>query len=147
MTQNPIHSFSKLFSILSSAILFGGLALLLSDCFLKQDRTTTIYGTITDQNGRPVDSILVITEGIQDFKYETLKKTYSDKEGKYEILIEPAKRYSGVNSGIPFDTFENTKFMRSYRDYYSKKNGVRTGSCCLASIGTKTQYDFQLIPK
>ncbi|MEO6281863.1 MAG: carboxypeptidase-like regulatory domain-containing protein [Dyadobacter sp.] len=147
MKQNPMHSFSKLFSILSSTILFGGLALLLSDCFLKQDRTTIIYGTVTDQNGQPVDSILVIADGVQGFKYETLKKTYSDDEGKYEIVIEPAKRYSAVDTGIPFNTSENSKFMRSYLDYYSKENGVRTGTCCPATIGKKTKYDFQLIPK
>jgi hypothetical protein len=147
MKQNPMHTFSKLFSTLSSTTLFGCLALLLSDCFLKQDRTTTIYGTITDHNGQPVDSILVIVDGVQGFKYETLKQTYSDEEGNYEMVVEPARRYSGVNSGIPFDTFENIKFMRSYRDYFSKKNGIRTGTCCLATIGEKTRYDFQLILK
>jgi hypothetical protein len=147
MKQNPMHTFSKLSSTLSSTTLLGGLALLLSGCFLKQDRTTTIYGMITDQNGQPVDSILVTFSGVQDFKYEQLKETYSDENGSYEMVVEVPKRYSSALGNIPYSSKKNPKYMRAYSDFYSKKNGVSTGSCCFASVGEKTRYDFQLIPK
>ncbi|MEO6281861.1 MAG: carboxypeptidase-like regulatory domain-containing protein [Dyadobacter sp.] len=147
MKQKPIISHPKPFSPLYATILFGGLALLLSDCFLKQDGTTTIYGTVTDQNGLPVDSILVTFSGVQDFKYEQLKETFSDKNGNYEMVVEVPKRYSSALGNIPYSSKNNPKYKRGYRDFYSKKNGISTGSCCFASIGEKTKYDFQLIPK
>jgi hypothetical protein len=147
MKQNAMRSFSKLFGTLSSTILFGCLALLLSDCFLKQDRTTTIYGTITDQNGQPVDSILVTVDGVQGFKYETLKQTYSSEEGKYEIVLEVPKKYYSTNTVIPFSTSENPKYTKHYLGKNVFLNGIKTSNCCSAGIGEKTKYDFQLIPK
>jgi hypothetical protein len=147
MKQKPMHSLSKLFSTISSAILFGCLALLLSDCFLKQDRTTTIYGTITDQNGQPVDSILVLFDGIRGLRYDILKEVYSDQSGNYELIVEVLKKYSSVSAALPYSTYDNPKYMREFKSYYSLENGIKTGTCCPASIGKKTQYDFQLIPK
>ncbi|MEO6281862.1 MAG: carboxypeptidase-like regulatory domain-containing protein [Dyadobacter sp.] len=145
MKQSITHSFSKLFSILSSTILFGGLALLLSDCFLKQHRTTMIYGTVTDPNGQPVDSILVIVQGVKDFKYVIQKETFSDKNGDYELVVEMPKEFSSAGLAIPF--VGNPKFTTKYLGFNLSKNGIKTSSCCSAIIGEKTKYDFQLIPK
>jgi hypothetical protein len=142
-----MRSFSKLFSILTSTVLFGCLALLLSDCFLKQDRTTTIYGTVTDQNGQPVDSILVMVDGAQDFRYDRLKETFSNIDGSYEVVVEVPKHYSSVIVNVPYSTSKNPKYMRDYSDFFVSKDGAKTNDCCFGSVGRKTRYDFQLIPK
>jgi hypothetical protein len=141
-----MRSFSKLFSILSFAILFGSLALLLSDCFLKQDRTTTIYGTVTDQDGQPVDSILLRVRGVTGFKYEILKEIHSDKEGEYEIMLDVPKKYSSLSIAIPFSNSLNPKFTKQYLGHYVFRNEVKTNDCCYAELGKKTKYNFQLIP-
>jgi hypothetical protein len=138
---------SKSFRTLYATIIFSGLALLLSNCFLKQDRTTTIYGTVTDQNGQPVDSILVIVEGVQDFRYDRLKETFSHIDGRYEMVVEVPKHYSSVIVNVPYGKSENPKYMRDYVDFFVSKDGAKTNNCCSASVGRKTKYDFQLIPK
>ncbi|MCF2489720.1 hypothetical protein [Dyadobacter sp. CY347] len=119
---------------------------LLSSCFLKQDRTTTVYGTITDQNGVPVDSILVIISGLK-FHYSTdLSKVYSDGNGNYNVLVDVPKNFTAVDVIIP-SLSENAKFMKIFSGYRIKKDDNITNNCCTASIGRKTKYDFQLIPK
>ncbi|MCE6989455.1 carboxypeptidase-like regulatory domain-containing protein [Dyadobacter sp. CY323] len=119
----------------------------LTDCFWKQDRTTTVYGTITDQNGQPVDSILVLVQGLRSLTFETLKEVYTDNRGEYELLVEVPKRFHAVNVGIPNFPQENPKFLRMYKDYKLWKNDQATNNCCTAIIGKKTKYDFQLIPR
>jgi hypothetical protein len=147
MKQNPMHSLSKPYSTISSAILFGCLALLLSDCFLKQDRTTTIYGTITDQTGQPVDSILLRVRGVTGLKYDKLKEFYSNQNGGYEIMLDVPKEYSSLSIAIPFSNSLNPKFTNQYLGHYVFRNDVKTNDCCYAELGEKTKYDFQLIPK
>ena len=120
---------------------------LLSSCFLKQDRTTTVYGTITDQNGEPVDSIVVIFKGVKNFKYDSLNGAYSNSKGEFAILQEVPKKYYTVNILIPFGSSINPKFQKNFKDYKIYKNDNQTSNCCTASIGQKTKYDFQLIPR
>ena len=119
----------------------------LNSCFLKQDRTTTVYGTITDQNGAPVDSIMVIVQGMHLLSFESLKETYSDKNGKYEMVIDVPKKFSAIDVTVPYFFTENFKFFKYYNGKKTTKNDVSTSNCCIASIGEKTKYDFQLIPK
>src|SRR5215217_6165575 len=110
----------------------------LSSCFLKQDRTTTVYGTITDQNGKPVDSILVIFKGVQGFKYDSLARSYSNSKGEFETLLEVPKKYHTMNVVIPFGNSINPKFQQNFKDYRIYKNDNHTNNCCTASIGQKT---------
>ncbi|MCF0038515.1 carboxypeptidase-like regulatory domain-containing protein [Dyadobacter fanqingshengii] len=119
----------------------------LNSCFLKQDRTTTVYGTITDQNGEPVDSIMVIARGKRGFSFETLKQTYTNGEGCYEILIDPPKKFDFIDISVPFLLIENPKFFKYYTGKKTRKDDEKTSNCCIAPIGEKTKYDFQLIPK
>ena len=119
----------------------------LNSCFLKQDRTTTVYGTITDQNGEPVDSILVMMTGLKFHSATVLQEVYSDKNGKFEIVTEVPKKFSAINVEVPFLPVKNPKFENHYDGFGVKKDGVSTNDCCTASIGEKTKYDFQLIPK
>ena len=119
----------------------------LNSCFLKQDQTTTVYGTITDQNGEPVDSILVLASGVEFNRETTLKEAYSDKNGYYEMVVDVPKKYHSASSLIPALPIKNPKFERFYSGYDIQKNGKSTNNCCIAPIGEKTKYDFQLIPK
>ncbi|MCF2495588.1 carboxypeptidase-like regulatory domain-containing protein [Dyadobacter chenhuakuii] len=119
----------------------------LSSCFLKQDRTTTVYGTITDQNGKPVDSIMVILTGLKFNNGTVLKEVYSDKDGNFELVADLPKKYSAINVEVPFLPHKNSKFQNNYNGFKIEKDGVPTNNCCTASIGEKTKYDFQLIPK
>ncbi|MCE6989456.1 hypothetical protein [Dyadobacter sp. CY323] len=119
----------------------------LTGCFLKQDRTTTVYGTITDQNGQPVDSILVMVLGMQISHSEVLSQIYSDKAGEYEIMVEVPKKFNSINVGVPFLLIENPKYQNNYKGKKTTKDGKRTSDCCTALVGKKTRYDFQLIPR
>lgn len=118
----------------------------LSSCFLKQDRTSTVYGTITDQNGKPVDSIMVIISGLKFYYSTDLSKVYSDKNGNYNVLVDVPKNFTAVDVIIP-SLSENYKFMKNFSGYRITKDGKPTNNCCTASVGEKTKYDFQLIPK
>jgi hypothetical protein len=128
-------------------MLIGSIALSHSSCFLKQDRTTVVYGSITDQKGQPVDSIMVIIQGMRALTYETLEKTYSDKNGNYEIVIDVPKKFHATSSLIPALPLSNPKFQRLYSSYDVLINNKPTNSCCIGTVGKKTKYDFQLIPK
>ncbi|KQS31072.1 hypothetical protein ASG33_11995 [Dyadobacter sp. Leaf189] len=124
------------------AVIFLGF--LMDSCFLKQDRTTVVYGKITDEKGQAVDSIMVICQGLRDLTYETIHSTYSDKNGAYEIAVEVPRKFTAVNVTVPFLPLENPKYLRLFRGKRSSMNGKSTGNCCVAKIGEKTRYDFQL---
>lgn len=118
----------------------------LNSCFLKQDRTTTVYGTITDQSGAPIDSILVIMQGAKSMTYyETLHQVYTDEDGKYELLLDLAKKYHSIDIGMPFWLDENPKYVKLFKINTIHKDDNRTNNCCKAIVGKKTKYDFQLI--
>jgi hypothetical protein len=123
------------------------LSLCFTSCFLKQDRTTTVYGTITDENGQPVDSILVIAQGQDFLHYKTIGQTYSSKSGEYEITLEVPKEFHSLNVTVPFLPVENPKYQNFYKDQKITKDGRRTKNCCTADIAKKTRYDFELISK
>ncbi|MEO6283356.1 MAG: hypothetical protein ABIN80_03430 [Dyadobacter sp.] len=133
--------------LLHSAAFLFGLTFLLTSCFLKQDRTTVIYGTITDQNQQPVDSIMVLVDGTKFLAHERLNEVYSDENGNYELVVEVPKKYGSVDVVVPFGLVDNPKYDKSYKGKKSYKNDQFTKNCCHASVGQKTKYDFQLIPK
>ena len=123
------------------------ITLSVSSCFLKQDRTTTVYGTITDQDGEPVDSIMVMMTGLKFHSGTVIKEVYTGEDGNFEIVAEVPKKFSAINVEVPFLPVKNPKFENNYDGFGVKKDGVSTNNCCTASIGEKTKYDFQLIPK
>jgi hypothetical protein len=138
-------------SILSKRVLYIFMHLIaithLQSCFLKQDRTTTVYGTITDQNGEPVDSILVTAQGSKHVKYEIFDEAFTDETGHYELVADVPRQAHSVNVVIPFSLNKNPKFGKHFKDYLVFKNEIRTLNCCNLDIGGKTRYDFQLIAK
>ena len=90
-------------------------------CFLKQDRTTTVYGTITDHNGQPVDSIMVLVSGLEFYHGTTLREIYSDSAGEYEVVVETPRKYNVLNVIIPSFSSTNAKFQNNYDGYNVKK--------------------------
>lgn len=141
------HYVLSCFKFLSQLLLLLFITISATSCFLKQDRTTTVYGTITDQNGDPVDSILVILQGGRSLStYETVGEVYSNQDGKYELVIDVPKKFQSAHLGVPNFPSKNQKFMKYYNGFIVQKDGKST-TCCRAGIGEKTKYDFQLIPK
>ena len=88
-----------------------------------------------------------MVQGIAFLKYESLKQVYSDKQGKYELVLDVPKKFNSVNVGIPFGLTDNPKYENNYSGNYIWKNDESTNNCCLAPIGEKTKYDFKLIAK
>lgn len=109
------------------------------------DRTTVIYGKVTDQNQEAVDSILVEVSGAWTFlNSEVINQVYTDKSGHYEMVIEVPRKYGNLNISIPYLPVQNSKFQDNYMLDIVWKNGKV--NCCYASIGEKTEYNFQLQP-
>tara|TARA_R110002124_G_scaffold163437_1_gene330786 strand:+ start:612 stop:983 length:372 start_codon:yes stop_codon:yes gene_type:complete len=120
----------------------------LSTRSLQMDRTTTIYGTMTDINQQPVDSILVSIHGLRGLTSEPMgKEIFSDKDGHYQLVMEVPKKFPGIDVGIPFGTSINPKFQKYYKGHITYNNEIETINCCRANIGQKTRYDFQLIAR
>jgi hypothetical protein len=139
-----IFTTKKLLSFL--LLLFGFYSL--SGCLDKQDRTSSIYGHISDEDGHPVDSILVTLHAAEFTKEKELSSVYSDENGNYEIVADVPKGYSSLSVNSPFLTFKNPKFMAFYIGFSAiYKNDVRTNNCCNATVGERTKYDFQLMAK
>ena len=123
------------------------LSFLTDSCFLKQDRTTVVYGKITDEKGQAVDSILVSINGVKGFLYEPLKEVYSGSDGGYELVVDVPRRYGSANVIVPFGSYDNPKYDKNYKGKRTLKNDQLTKNCCTTQIGEKTKYDFQLISK
>ena len=135
-----------LMPLLRTGLFFAIITFLVTACFLHFNRTTTVYGTITDHNGDPVDSILVVLSGTKFLTYEDLKQVYSDENGKYEIVAEVPKKLGSSNVTVPHGN-DNPKYDKNYNGKHTERDGKATNTCCSAIIGKKTKYDFELIPK
>lgn len=145
--EAKFSDFQRLTKLLFWTALLFSLIFLLTDCFHKQERTTTIYGTITDQNQQPVDSIMVMVNGLVNFNEEELKTVYSDKLGNFELVVEVPKKFHAVDVIVPFYPVENPIYQTNYKGFTVQKNDESTDNCYTASVGEKAKYDFQLIPK
>jgi hypothetical protein len=62
-------------------------------------------------------------------------------------VIDVPKKFNSVDIVIPFGIDINPKYQNNYKGNHVRKNDAATNNCCIASIGEKTKYDFQLIPK
>jgi hypothetical protein len=113
----------------------------------KGERTTSIYGRVTDQNQQPVDSIMVEVDGMRNLDSEELKYTYTDEDGNYELVLEVPEKYISINVLIPYLPIRNPKFQERYKVEKIFKNGQQTSSCCISSVGEKIQWDFELMPQ
>lgn len=110
------------------------------------ERRTVIFGRMVDQNQRPVSGIMVLAAGTYYFDSERIHHTFTDKNGEYNMVIEVPEEYHELNAFIP-NLCENWKYETRHKTVKMFKNSRRATSCCLAEIGKKTQWDFELEPK
>lgn len=117
-------------------------ALSLQSCD-KMKGTSTIYGIVTEIGNGPIDSIkiaITATKGINDTKF--LATVLTDENGKYEATVDVPSGYGRLECGIPFGG--NPKFELVYRGADAYKDGQKVNTCCSATVGGKTNYDFKL---
>lgn len=140
--MNQIIQLSK--PVLTIVLLF----ILLTSC-RNEDRTTQIYGKVTNLTGQPVSGVPIIIAGQEKHGFVPaeydLDTAYSDVKGNYISTLTIDKKYRRlkiINMYFKIDSLE-----AKYRDYDVKMNGVRTDYCCPAEIGKRTEYNFILLPR
>ncbi|NIJ54656.1 hypothetical protein [Dyadobacter arcticus] len=94
--KNNLRSLDRQINVFLPAISLICILCIFISCN-KQDRTTVIYGKVTDQNHQAVDSILVVAGGLWDFNIEVVKQIYTDENGNYELVIDVPKKYIKLN--------------------------------------------------
>lgn len=71
------------------------LGVLLSFSLSAQTNTATLYGTVTDKEGKPIENLYVYVSGVKD-------ATATDKDGNYQLTVPAARPlqivYSYLNS-------------------------------------------------
>lgn len=135
---------------LARGLLYAAAVLLLTQgCFSNpfKSRKTTIFGTVTDFDTKlPVDSVEISIDGekgILGSVSSPLKTVFTDADGKYNIVIDAPKEFHSLTVVNLWDR----KFYPKYRGYQIFLNGQQTQNCCRVEIGSKTQYDFIMLPK
>jgi hypothetical protein len=113
----------------------------------KEDRTTQIFGTVTDNDtGKPIEGLELWIQGesgILTSNATTLTSILTDKNGEYFITTTPAKDYHTL--AVSNKYFLNQDFKKKYGDVNILFNQVGTNNCCPVYIGQKNQYDFKMI--
>jgi hypothetical protein len=106
-------------------------------------RESTIYGTVTEVAGPPVDSIqltIVVSKDLGNAK--SLFRVSTDKDGNYKAIVDVPNGYGTLLIGIPYTN--NTAFTSVYQGYEVYKEGKITNDCCSAKVGGKSRYDFKV---
>lgn len=131
-------------------LFYAGVVMLLTEgCFSSpfKSRTTTVFGTVTDNDTKlPVNSLEIVIygeKGVLGYVSRDLKTVYTDSNGKYNVVVDAPKEFHSLGVGNLWDR----KFNSKYRDFFSYKDSNRVNYCCPVEIGTKTQYDFIMLPK
>ncbi|MPR34471.1 hypothetical protein [Salmonirosea aquatica] len=140
---HPIHRLLGKIGLAYSPII---IVLLIESCRNKEvARLTTVYGKVTDQAGQPVDSVTIGMQGYEGWLGGLpIDKVYTNQKGEYELVVDVPLRYS--YAGVQLN-FEYRSLLDSYYDWLIYKNDVKTGDCCIVTMGGKTKYDFTLLPK
>jgi hypothetical protein len=132
-------------------LLYGVVMLLTEGCFSSpfKSRQTTVFGTVTDNDTKlPVDSVQVMItgeKGVVASSADELKIIYTDKQGYYSTTIDVPNGYHKIT--VLNRYFDKLKYTLKYGGYFSYKDSNRVNYCCPVEIGSKTQYDFMMLPK
>jgi hypothetical protein len=114
----------------------------------KEDRTTVVFGKVTNDINQPIEGVEMVLygeKGILGSRSTRLKSTLTDAKGEYTITTEiPTDYHSG---SINCEWFRDPKFYNMYTDGALYFNGQQTQECCPLRVGTKSQYDFGLVRK
>lgn len=120
-----------------------------SSCIFKdQDRTTQVFGTVTNDINQPVARVPILISGKLGFlstKEKDLTTVFTDTNGKYSATLEVPKGYHSLEINNMW--FYDDMLANKYRNHVSSGNQKQASSCCRAEIGEKTQFDFVLILK
>lgn len=127
-----------------------GLFLVTEGCFVNpfKSQKTTVFGTVTDNDTKlPVDSAEIVIygeKGILGANSKDLQILYTDSGGKYNAVVDVPKEFHSLGVAV---TERDLAFAIKYRGHLLFLNGQRTNNCCRVEIGSKTQYDFIMLPK
>jgi hypothetical protein len=117
-------------------------------CQTIADRTTTVYGTVKDEQDLPVKGVELSVygeKGILASHPTLLKRVYSDSKGEYTVTVEIPTEYHSANVNNRW--FTEIIYLDLYSGSISFFNGQRTGSYCRLDIGKKNEYNFMMIKK
>ena len=140
LLQKRSKAIANVLVLLSVFLMIGG-----CNPFPLFDRTTNVYGKVTDQVGQPIDSMAVIMLGHVRLSSGNVPigQASTNSKGEYELVIDVPKRYAKVSAVIHSDY---SSISNKYLEYEVFKDGVRH-SCCTLVLGEKTNYDFVMLPK
>ncbi|NBB21357.1 hypothetical protein GVN20_18470 [Runella sp. CRIBMP] len=113
----------------------------------KQDRTTMVFGIITNDINQPIEKVPVEihgNNGIIASSGDKLTTVYTNAKGEYSVTLDVPKGYHSVQVFAKW--YSDTAFVNKYKNSTVTKNGRATRDCCRGELGQKTQYDFVLIP-
>ena len=116
----------------------------------KQDRTTIVFGKVTNEINQPiadVEMVLYGEKGILGSVSAPLKSVFTDNKGEYMVTLEIPKEY---HSGevLPFWTSSKMPLYEKYEGISDVfLNGQQSQGCCSVPVGQKSQYDFRLVRK
>jgi hypothetical protein len=142
LLQKRSKAIANVLVLLSVFLLMGG-----CNPFPLFDRTTKVYGKVTDQAGQPVDSVTILLGGTIGVSAGfPIKETLTDANGAYELVVDVSRKYH--SAGIrPSLRIESLRSKYSSENMLIYKNGIETRTCCSVTIGKSNKYDFILLPK
>ena len=116
----------------------------------KQDRTTIVFGKVTNEINQPIQGVnmaLYGEKGILASRSTKLKNAITDANGEYTITVEIPKEYH--SGSVDCLWYDNPILDKLYTEnggvlYF---NGNETRDCCPLIVGQKSQYDFGLVRK
>ncbi|MEO6283354.1 MAG: hypothetical protein ABIN80_03420 [Dyadobacter sp.] len=131
--------------LIKSALIVS-LAVSIASCGPLINRETVVYGLITNDDGEPVDSILVELYGSKGlYGGYPICQAYSNKQGFYELETDVANEWWSASVGVDLNSI---KLWRLYESYEFTRNQTSGGTASGGvSIGLRTRYDFKLIRK
>ncbi|WP_439555580.1 carboxypeptidase-like regulatory domain-containing protein [Dyadobacter sp.] len=129
---------------IAATILHLTMVAVLQGCFVFSDRTTSVYGTVTDDKGLPLPGVGLSVYGRKKISHKMHMATaYTDSSGHYEITVDVAGKFHTLDCYID----DGAIFMK----YFPKKSSYETftdgkkSRCCTLAIGEKTNFDFHII--
>jgi hypothetical protein len=125
---------------LIKSVLMVSLIGLFISCGPFFDRVTVIYGTVKDEKGLPVDSIIVSLSA--GYKGRVMMETSSDENGEFQMTMDVPLKFVMLEVFIGFGG--NPKFQKFYQYAKGKKNSQNSN---IIMIGKKNEYQFELIAK
>lgn len=114
----------------------------------KKDRVTVVFGTVKDENKKPISGITLVASGergVFGSVSARLMFAITDINGEYSLTVDVPKEYHSLH--IYNKWFDDTNYVKKYKEGQVLFNGVPITDCCPTIIGQKNQYDFIMITR